>query len=273
MLKGKELLRAAGCEFIASLFFVFFGAGSVTAPGGSAGNTTTAYAIAFGFSITVLAFSIGDVSGGHINPAVTLSMMVTRHISVMQGGVYMVAQFLGAISGGGLLSACVPAEQYNSGIGMSPAVKPEGAFLLEFMGTFFLLFVIYNVAVWSSGLERSDVAGSVVSGLSPIPIGFTIVVCHLVLGPLTGCGINPSRVVGAVIFQKGFFETWAGENFWVYFAGPFTASFVAPLSFYLMYPGSVVVHDAKKEVQPTIASNQDQITHLQKEVQPTSASN
>jgi len=256
MLKGKELLRAAGCEFIASLFFVFFGVGSVSAPGLSAGNTTTAYAIAFGFSITVLAFSIGDVSGGHINPAVTLSMMVTRHINVVQGGVYMVAQFLGAIAGGGLLSACVTTEQYNSGIGMSPDVKPEGAFLLEFMGTFFLLFVIYNVAVWSSGLKGTDVAGSVVSGMSPIPIGFTIVVCHLVLGPLTGCGINPSRVVGAVIFQKDFFYTYAGENFWVYFVGPFLASFVAPLSFYLMYPGSVVVQGTrvlvKQTIQPTV---------------------
>jgi len=249
-LRGMELARAAGCEFLASLFFVFFGAGSVTSMvmHGNVGSAV-AYPLAFGFCITVLAFSIGDVSGGHINPAVTLSMMVTRQIDVVQGLVYFLAQFVGAIVGGGLLSACVPTENYNSGIAMNELVTPEGAFLLEFMGTFFLLFTIYNVAVWSHGLEKTDVAGSVVAGMSPLPIGLCIAIIHFVLGPLTGCGINPSRVVGAVIFQKDFFDSKAGTEFWVYFVGPFTASLVAPLSFYLMYPGSVVKGKTNKVVE------------------------
>lgn len=200
-------------------------------------DNNVSYSLTFGFLITSLAFSIGDVSGGHINPAITLAMAVTKNITVVQAIVYMIAQFVGGIVGGGLLLATVGEKLYKSGIGL--ALEPVQGMLAEFMGTFFLIFVVFNVALWSAGLEKTDVAGSVVSGLSPLPIGLTITLIHLAIGSMTGSGINPARVVGAVIFEKGFFEGSAGKALWIYLVGPFIASFLAPLTFYGMYPSEL----------------------------------
>lgn len=229
----KHLLRSIFCEFIASLIFAFFGPAAAT-NGGEQIN----YATAFGFTIAALAFSIGDVSGGHINPAVTLAMAITKQIDISRCVTFMLAQFIGAICGGAILYGAVGHGMFNSGIHLNPDLSTSGGFICEFMGTFFLIFVIFNVALWSTGLAKSDIAGSVVSGMSPLTIGLTITVVHLSIGPLTGCGINPARVVGTVIFEGD--EWWkghTGKRFWIYLVGPFLASLIAPLTYYGMYPG------------------------------------
>jgi MIP family channel proteins len=235
----QHLVRQAACEFIACLLFVFVGCGSVCAAVASGGaDNPINYASAFGFTITVLAYSIGDVSGAHINPAVTLAMAVARQISPVQLIVYWVAQFTGAMCGGAILHAAVGEEMYFGGIGLHKKITPEGGFALEFMGTFILVFVVFNVALWSSGLEKTDVAGSVVSGMSPLSIGLTVLVVHLVLGPLTGCGINPARVLGSSVMEgEEFWTSDAGLSFWIYFVGPFLGAPCAVMSYYLMYPG------------------------------------
>jgi aquaporin PIP len=236
----QHLFRQGACEFIACLLFVFTGCGSVCAAVASGGaNNPINYASAFGFTITILAYSIGDVSGAHINPAVTLAMGVARQISPVQLVVYWFAQFTGGMCGGAILHAAVGDEMYVGGIGLHKNISPQGGFALEFMGTFLLVFVVFNVALWSSGLEKSDVAGSVVSGMSPVSIGLTVLVVHLVLGPLTGCGINPARVLGSSIMEKEeFWTSDAGLSFWIYFVGPFLGAPSAVMSYYLMYPGT-----------------------------------
>merc|ERR1719199_2292388 len=99
----KEEGRAALAEFFACCFFVFFGAGSVvgalSATGDAGPVEPVNYALSFGFSITVLAFSIADVSGGHINPAVTVSLAVTRNITGTRLALYIPAQIGGGIVG------------------------------------------------------------------------------------------------------------------------------------------------------------------------------
>lgn len=229
----KDALKGALAEFYACLLFVFFGAGSVSgalAATGDAGPVEPVnYAISFGFSITILAFSIRDHSGGHINPAVTLSMMLSRNISPVRGLIYIVAQVAGATAGGGLLFVAVGEKNYASGIGLAIDITSAGGFILEFVGTFLLCFVVFHVAVSAGGVN--DWAHNTIGALAPIPIGFAVLVSHLTLGPFTGCGINPARVIGAVVWEPGFWDSHAGQNFWIYLAGPFLASFLAPLSF------------------------------------------
>ena len=164
----------------------------------SAGLFSNSFACDCFFSLTVrkkpppqiLAFAIGDVSGAHINPAVTLSLAITGNLAVPTALIYVVAQTLGGLAGGGLLYAAVGPQLYKSGIGLS--VGAGGGLLFEFMGTLLLIFVVFNVAVWSGNPVSTDFGGTVVSSLAPLPIGLAVMVAHLTLGPFTGCGINPA---------------------------------------------------------------------------------
>ena len=198
--KLLQELKGAYAEFIASLFFVFFGAGSVcgalSATSDQGPVEPINYAVAFGFSISILAFAIGDVSGGHINPAVTLALAVTKNITPSRAVLYVFFQMLGGLSGGALLYGAVGKDNYTSGIALAPDTKPAGGFALEFMGTLLLIFAVFNVAVWSGKPLENDIGGSTVSALAPIPIGWAVLVAHLTLGPFTGCGINPMRGTG-----------------------------------------------------------------------------
>jgi aquaporin Z len=123
---------------------VFVGAGSVTS---TAGGDVVAYSLSFGLAITVLAYGIGDISGGHINPAVTLSMVLTRNMTPSRGLAYFISQMLGATVGGGILRGAVGKELYNSGIALNPKITPFGGMICELMGTTFLIFTIFHVAV------------------------------------------------------------------------------------------------------------------------------
>lgn len=215
------------------------------------------YAIAFGFGITILAFAVGDVSGAHINPAVTLSLAVTGNLAWLTAAVYILAQCAGGLVGGGLLFASVGPALYRSGIGLS--VGAGGGLLFEFMGTLLLIFVVFNVAVWSGNPVSTDFGGTVVSSLAPLPIGLAVMVAHLTLGPFTGCGINPARVLGAVVWEPGFWQSAAGKSFWIYIVGPFLASLAGPLTYLAMEgtvkPGSAGgIHEEKKnQVSPVVA--------------------
>lgn len=103
----RDELRAAGAEMIATCLLVFFGVGSVCGAIRSGQPVQPInYAVSFGFCITALAYSIADISGGHINPAITASFMLTGNISIFRGVLYIVAQLIGGFIGGGLLCGC-----------------------------------------------------------------------------------------------------------------------------------------------------------------------
>jgi aquaporin Z len=125
----KQEARAALAEFLACVFFVFFGAGSVVgaiSATSDAGVEPVNYALSFGFSITILAFSIGDLSGAHINPAVTLSLAVSGNLTPTRAFMYIAAQITGGIVGGGFLFMCVDDDSYHSGIGLANDITPAG---------------------------------------------------------------------------------------------------------------------------------------------------
>jgi aquaporin Z len=219
---------------MASAVFVYFGCGAVSNPVG--GVVPLNYAASFGFAITALAYAIGDVSGGHINAAVTLALRVGNQITTKQLFSYWVAQFAGATAGAGLLYATVGEIDYNSGIGFTADKGAGQLFLGEFMGTFFLIFVVINVAVWASKKDGSNMNATLVGGIAPLTIGLTILVDHVVLGPISGCGINPSRMIGSVVFEDAKWWDKHGANVWVYIVAPFLAAMAAPLAHMVIYP-------------------------------------
>ena len=89
--------------------------------------------------------------------------------------------------------------------------------------------MVFNVAVWTSKPLETDVAGSTISALAPLPIGFAVLAAHLVCGPYTGCGINPARVLGAIVFDDNItWESYTAKYAWIYFVGPYQPSIAIP---------------------------------------------
>ena len=146
-------------------------------------------AMVFGISIMVLAFAIGHITGGHMNPGVSLTMFFRRQMSGVKMICYWIAQFIGGILGASLTWGCIsglqdePVEQGATEIATPPfnlgstvlfsGITAGNGFLLEFMGSFFFYFIIAQTA-----LDKRGVAGS---KFPAIPIGFSLIVVHICL--------------------------------------------------------------------------------------------
>ncbi|CAI5517413.1 unnamed protein product, partial [Closterium sp. Naga37s-1] len=152
-LKSKEQWRSIGVEFLATLLFVYLGCGSVVASGVLETELTparlTVIALGHGLAITFLVASTGAISGGHINPVVTLAFVVAGKENIIRGSLYIVAQLVGGICGAALLGASIPAADLGHlgthSLGHGTSVG--NAFLMELMLTFTLVYVIFGVAV------------------------------------------------------------------------------------------------------------------------------
>lgn len=248
-----KLVRQALAEFVGTFFLTFMGPGAVCAAvaGGAGGSIHVQYALSFGITIFAVASSIGDDSGCHINPAVTFAMLITKNIPPINGAVYIIAQLIGGIAGGGFLRAMVGENNYVGGLGINDNIPLAGAFFFEVIGTFFLVFVVFQTALWSADPKNFNL--TVANVLAPLPIGLTVTVCHLVLGAFTGCGINPARALGTSAFETSeWWDSDSGKNFWIYFIGPLLGAAMGIAPYWLMYgtckPGSG--HTAKPQVAP-----------------------
>jgi len=239
----KRLLRDTFVEFVATTLFIFAGTLSAASTGyklvgmkvdGDVARTLP-IAMVFGVSIMVLAFSIGHLTGGHMNPAVSSLMLFRRQISPLKMGCYWLAQFIGGLVGACLTWGCISnlANQETFGgkdydrppftLGSTtlvPQLTTGNGFLLEFMGSFFFYFVIAQTALDKRGIATSN--------LPAIPIGFSLIVVHVCLIPFTGCGVNPARTFGpsmVTCMVGGGCDEVAGSWYWIYYVAPFFASY------------------------------------------------
>jgi aquaporin PIP len=177
--------------------------------------------------IAVLAAGSGPISGGHINPAVTFAMIITRQISVSKGLLYIVAQLIGACVGMLLLRAFVNDALILSipgagGLAINEDVVTSSlaAVGIEAIGTFVLVWTVFATAVTQRG--NSGIA-------APLYIGFAVIAMHFVLVPLTGCGINPARSFGPALVNG----RW--DDAWIYWVGPLLGAAIAGVSYYTLY--------------------------------------
>ena len=170
-------------------------------------------AFAFGMAIMVLAYSIGHVSGAHLNPAVTLSLFLSGNCNFIQGVVNVCAQVVGSILAASFLYGMVPnaSESSLGANAISPGFETGEALLGEVFMTGFLCFVVHMCV--------ADPRNKTISPMAPLAIGFAVFLAHTVLIPVDGCSINPARSLGPAILSG----TWG--NFWVFVVGPFVGSF------------------------------------------------
>ena len=218
--KSIETWRAALAELIATFLFVFLGAGSVIVSGGLPGGDLDAarlllIAMAHGFGIALLAYATANISGGHINPAVTFAAVITRKVTPTRGLMFVAAQLVGAIAGALLLLATVPdAADTNLGAhALGTEVSVWMGLLMEVAITFALVFVIFATAVDPRGMGN----------LAPLAIGLTVLVAHLVAVPITGASMNPARSLGPALVAG----EWADQ--WIYWVAPLLGGALAGL--------------------------------------------
>lgn len=208
-------------EFIGTLVLVFMGCGSAVFLGTEVGGGHLAVALAFGLSIVAMAYVIGGVSGCHINPAVSLSMLISKKMTVVDFLGYVVSQVAGAIAGAGLLHILLSMTgitDLTGGLGSNglAAVGIGGGFMVEIILTFIFVFVILGVV---SDSAKGSVAGVV--------IGLSLTFVHIVGIPLTGTSVNPARSIGPAIFAGGAALT----DLWVFILAPLIGAVLATVVF------------------------------------------
>jgi len=221
-----ENLKKYCAEFIGTLVLVFMGCGSAIFLGCEPNGGHLAVALAFGLSIVAMAYVIGNVSGCHINPAVSLAMLLRKKLTITDFCGYVVAQVAGAISAAGLLKLLLSfgLTDLTSGLGsngVAGAGGVGGAFLVEVILTFIFIFLIIGV---TSDESKGGVAGVV--------IGLTLTFVHIVGIPLTGTSVNPARSIGPALFAGG---DWL-SNVWVFIFAPLLGAALAVVVFSLIKP-------------------------------------
>ncbi|MBE7066308.1 MAG: MIP family channel protein [Ruminococcaceae bacterium] len=214
-------------EFIGTLVLVVFGCGSAVAANTLLGGefvsaplsfSTLLIAFAFGLSIVAMAYSVGNISGCHINPAVSLAMLINGSLKIVDFIGYVVAQFLGAIAGAGILVAFFGSNDSlgQNGYGNASALGTEmwQAFAVEVVLTFVFIFAILGV---TSKIENSSVTGLV--------IGLTLTLVHILGIPFTGTSVNPARSFGPALLAGGE----ALSQVWLFIVAPLVGSALAAI--------------------------------------------
>ena len=221
--------RTLIAEFVGTFLLVFLAVGSavfgISAIVGSEahpdgpGAGVVGVAMAFGLVLLGIAYAFGPISGAHVNPAVTLAMLLGRRLPAGTAIGYWVVQFLGAIAAGALLKLFVDSfgvTDYTGALGTNSydngAINMTGAFVLEAVLTAAFVLVIL--------LVTDRIAAP---GFAGIAIGFTLTLVHLVGIPLTGTSVNPARSFGPALFQGGE----AMSQVWLFILAPLVGAVIA----------------------------------------------
>lgn len=210
-------IRKYIAEFIGTFVLVLFACGTAVAVGcnAEAGSGYLLTALAFGLVIVAMAYSIGNISGCHINPAVSIAMLVSGKLSVKDFIGYVVAQVAGAIAGAALL---LPIFGADCGFGANALFEGNIglSILIEVILTFVFVIAILGV---TSKTENGAVAGLV--------IGLTLTLVHILGIALTGTSVNPARSIGSAVFAGGE----ALKNVWVFIVAPLAGGVLAAITY------------------------------------------
>jgi aquaporin Z len=222
-------------EFIGTFSLVLFGCGAAVVAGKTipsavladapAGIGVLGIALAFGLSVVVMAYAVGPISGCHINPAISVAMLVAGKINARDCAGYIIAQFAGATAGAAALYALQSGSpgftmgewalgSNGWGPGYLGGYSTVSAFLAEAILTFLFLFVIFAT---TSRLGNSTMAG--------LAIGLTLVLIHLVGIHITGTSVNPARSFGPAVFAGGK----ALSQLWLFIVAPLAGGIAAAL--------------------------------------------
>lgn len=212
------LLKKCTAEFLGTFVLVLFACGTAAVVGCSATNGTgyLLTALAFGLVIVAMAYSIGNISGCHINPAVSVAMLVNGKLTVKDFIGYLCAQFAGAIAGAGVLRAILGEHNAlgSNALALNSIGEPSIglSILIEIILTFVFVIAILGV---TSRKENGPVAG--------IVIGLSLTLVHILGIAFTGTSVNPARSLGPALFAGGDYL----KNVWVFIVAPLVGGVLA----------------------------------------------
>ena len=211
-------------ELIGTMVLVLFGCGSAAIAGSTLG--TVGIALAFGLSIVAMAYVIGDISGCHINPAVSIGMWIDGRMETKDLLLYIVFQCIGAIIGIAILAVIINSApslggylttglgQNGFGSASSVGLDVVGAIIVEIILTFVFVFTVLGV---TKKVENGAIAG--------IVIGLTLAFVHIMGIPLTGTSVNPARSLAPALILGGT----ALQQVWVFIVAPIVGAVIAGL--------------------------------------------
>eukprot|EP01062_Namystynia_karyoxenos_P056529 TRINITY_DN47499_c0_g1_i1.p1 TRINITY_DN47499_c0_g1~~TRINITY_DN47499_c0_g1_i1.p1 ORF type:complete len:420 (+),score=111.29 TRINITY_DN47499_c0_g1_i1:74-1333(+) len=237
-IKTREGL-AALAEFIATLIFVYFGAGAAAA-GALSGAGAAAHlmqAMSFGLGFTCLAYAFAPLSGAHLNPVVTAALAGAGRMRPLLAVLYAAAQLCGALVGALLLVGTMP-DRCSSAEGnitrvcitgkdrvelaanqLMQGVTTGQGVLAEIIGTFFVVLVVLRTTADAEGSKHGGL-------LAPLSIGLSLFAAHSALIPITGCALNPARALAVSVV------TGVWDDHWIFWVGPPVGAFFAFLFYW-----------------------------------------
>ena len=220
----QDAFLGGTAEFLATFFFIILGAGTVVVTGTITGgdldvSRLLTISLAHGIAIMLLVTATANISGGHINPAVTISMIITKNITITKGVIYIACQLAGGVAGALALCWLIPDAGNLGSHGLGSGITAFQGLGTEIILTFALVFVIFAAAVDPKGLGK----------LAPIAIGLTVMADHLVGIPLTGASMNPARSFGPALVSM----TW--DNHWIYWIGPIVGGVAAAIMYKVVF--------------------------------------
>jgi len=233
---------AALAEGLTLFFFVFIGCGTIVLIGGAAEPAgLVGISLVFGLMIAVLVSATAGISGGHVNPAVTVAMVITGRLKLGPGLLYIVFQLIGAVLGAALLQV-VLVDSIEGGLGITTVndTAVDGtvaAVIVEAVLTFLLVFTIFAVAVDSRGPKV----------IAPLAIGLAVLVDHFVGVNLTGASMNPARSLGPALV------TGEWDDQWVYWVGPLIGAALAALLYVGVFLRLAEMSDEPESSEPANA--------------------
>ncbi|NXO09368.1 AQP1 protein, partial [Oriolus oriolus] len=240
--KKKMFWRAVVAEFLAMSLFIFISIGSalgfnfpvVANKTSTRSQDNVKVSLAFGLSIATMAQSVGHISGAHLNPAVTLGLLLSCQISIFKALMYILAQCLGAVVATAILSGVTSSLPENSlGLNaLSEGINAGQGLGIEIIATFQLVLCVLA----TTDRRRNDISGS-----APLAIGLSVALGHLLAIDYTGCGINPARSFGSALIANNF------ENHWIFWVGPIIGGASAALIYdFILAPRTSDLTDRMK---------------------------
>jgi aquaporin Z len=244
--------RRVIAEVLGTFWLVFGGCGSAVLAAGfpKVGIGLLGVALAFGLTVLTMAYAIGHISGCHLNPAVTIGLVVGKRFPGRELPAYVGAQLVGGVAGAGVLYIIASGQ---AGFSLSSGFAANGyadhspggytmvaALVAELVLTFFFLLVI---------LGATDSRAP--AGFAPIPIGLALTLIHLIGIPVTNLSVNPARSTGPAVFVGG----WALEQLWLFWLAPIAGAALAGVVYPLVFGSghAPAVSGVKEQETGTVA--------------------
>ncbi|MGL9997461.1 aquaporin Z [Enterococcus sp. DIV1537a] len=207
-------------EFIGTFVLVFMGTGTVVIAGSEGLRIGyLSIGLSFGLAVTIMICAVGNISGGHFNPAVSLAMVINKRLSIKDGLLYVLSQFLGSFFASGILSIFIKALGLPDGeFGQTDfsSVGIDLAFIFEVLITFLFVFIV----LMTTSEKNSN------QWLFPLSIGLSLSILIVVALNVTGGSLNPARSFGPAFFAGGA----SLEHYWVYLTAPLIGGGLAAIS-------------------------------------------